>query len=152
MWQCWGREQGPVEGRHMRLWSGNALCTHVLGSSSAAGPTAARQQAVLRAQAPLVSVANMELLYEEREEAKELLANPECNIYLHQCNTPSSPCLCSRVLEHFRPQRIFTICYHSNTSLQTETKSWCFNEEKDLLLQQTHQRDRQEGTKLRPYW
>lgn len=85
-----------MEGRHRRLWSGNALCTHALGSSSAAGPTAARQQAVLRAQAPLVSLANMELFYEEREEAKELLANPECNIYLQQCNTASSPCLCSQ--------------------------------------------------------
>lgn len=51
---------------------------------------------MLRAQAPLVSLANMELFYEEREEAKELLANPECNIYLQQCNTASSPCLCSQ--------------------------------------------------------
>lgn len=51
----------------MRSWSGNALCTHALGSSSAVGPTAARQQAAFRAQALLLSLANMELFYNERK-------------------------------------------------------------------------------------
>lgn len=93
MWQSWERELGPVEGKRTRLWSGNALCTRTLGSLSAVGPTAARQQAAFRAQALLLSLANMELFYKERKMGldKELLTNPQSTI-----STAFVPCLCSQ--------------------------------------------------------
>lgn len=85
----------------MRSWSGNALCTRALGSLSAVGPTAARQQAAFRAQALLLSLANMELFYKGRKMAldKELLASPRGTM-----STAFVPCSCSQSWRTSNPE------------------------------------------------